>query len=321
MGLLFAADFETGDTSQFTSNSGTVQTTVIRNGSYSGQNTDNQNFIKVLSSEHGTIYSSGWYRWGTEFVAGNQDIIMFANSTNTNQFDFRVTGGTLLTMLFPGAAPDYNGTLTNPLQKDTWYQFEIKYVSHDTAGSIEVRVNGTTYITQGNIDTIAGTDSGIREMRWQGINFRSGTVYVDDVALRDDDWISKADGQSIKVSRANNDALTSVHPNAFIFHSNFNTFKIVSTGTVAVSYGTNGGTETVAHNQSAIPSAYAFFKFASGYVSLPDQGDRGTSGGGGNLNQWNLQVDGTNLYFVFPNADQPSYNGTIRYYIFEAPGS
>ena len=108
-------------------------------------------------------------------------------------------------------------------------------------------------------------------------------------------------------------------PNNLIFDSTLNTFKILKTGTVAVTHGTSAGTTSVAHDQSTIPTAYAFFKFASGYTGLPNERDRGTLGSS-NFNSWQVEMDDTNLYFVFPNS-VTSYSGTIRYYVFEAPGA
>jgi len=129
--------------------------------------------------------------------------------------------------------------------------------------------------------------------------------------------------ETIRVSKQGVDVLGTAGtvPNNTIVDTNLNTFKILSQGTVALSFGTAGGTTTIAHGQGQIISAYAFFKFSSGYVTLPAQGDKGTASGGDFSGIWDLEMDSTNLYMVFGASSSVNYNGTAKYLIFEAPAS
>jgi len=121
--------------------------------------------------------------------------------------------------------------------------------------------------------------------------------------------------QAIKVSKQGVDVLGTAGtvPNNLIFDSNYNTFKIVKEGYATVNHGTSGGTTSIAHSQSGVPSAYAFVKYSDGLVALPEEGRKGTKVV---FSAWQLEVDGTNIHF----CSRVSLAGTIKYYIFEAPG-
>lgn len=126
---------------------------------------------------------------------------------------------------------------------------------------------------------------------------------------------------AIIVSRQGNDVLGTANtdPNNMIFDSRYNTFKILSQGTQSITVGTAGGTATIAHGVSQIPTAYGFFKYASGKIAPPAHGEYGTVNNQNTF--WEIEMDSTNLYFIFYNFGTSSYSGTLVYYTFEAPGS
>jgi len=67
------------------------------------------------------------------------------------------------------------------------------------------------------------------------------------------------------VSKATKNVLTATDPNDFIFHSNYNTFKILAhdTGTISVASGFNG-TKTITHSYGTRQGFFVFFKYPSG---------------------------------------------------------
>jgi hypothetical protein len=124
----------------------------------------------------------------------------------------------------------------------------------------------------------------------------------------------------IRVSKAGVNVLTATDPNDFIFHSAYNTFKILAEGSAtSQTVNANPKTFTVAHSQSSIPAVYAFAKFPDGYVALPNESDRALTGSGDRY--WLVEVDATNIYFIFYQGGSGNYNVDIKYYIFETPAS
>lgn len=124
--------------------------------------------------------------------------------------------------------------------------------------------------------------------------------------------------QEIRVAKAGKNALTSTDPNDFIFHSKYNTFKIIAEGTLlSQSVDASSKTFSVAHGQSAMPTAMAFAKYPDGYIALP----REYPHSGEQERYFDLEMDATNLYFVFNRGGTGNYSVDIKYYIFESPAS
>ena len=122
----------------------------------------------------------------------------------------------------------------------------------------------------------------------------------------------------IRVAKAGKNALTATDPNDFIFHSAYNTFKILKEGTLLAQLVDASSKEfSVAHDQSAIPTALAFAKYPDGYIALPREYPRS----GEQERYFNLEMDATNLYFVFNRGGTANYSVDIKYYVFEAPAT
>lgn len=121
----------------------------------------------------------------------------------------------------------------------------------------------------------------------------------------------------IRVAKQGKSAF-STNPNDFIFHSAYNTFKIIAEGTLlSQSVDASSKEFSVAHNQSSMPTAMAFAKYPDGYIALP----REYPHSGEQERYFNLEMDDTNLYFVFNRGGTANYSVDIKYYIFEAPAS
>lgn len=121
----------------------------------------------------------------------------------------------------------------------------------------------------------------------------------------------------LAVSKSGKSVLTATDPNDFIFHSAYNTLKIIATGTVSDTIaGSGAATEfTVAHGLGYTPLVSAFAKINNEiYVAKPNEAARLTS----NVSFWSAGADATNLIFRFFSS-WTAYAVVIRYYVFE-PG-
>jgi hypothetical protein len=100
--------------------------------------------------------------------------------------------------------------------------------------------------------------------------------------------------QKIVITRAGHEALTEAEIKEYIFHSDYNTFKILAEGSLSAQAITaNPTTLSVAHGKSYTPAVMAFIKYPDGYVTLPGGVSRADFS-----RRWEVEVDGTNIYFV-----------------------
>lgn len=128
--------------------------------------------------------------------------------------------------------------------------------------------------------------------------------------------------QVIQVSKSGVDVLGTTNvPNDYIFDSRYNTFKILTQGTLAVTLGIDQFSiqeATVAHGQSGVPFVIPFCKY-SDRVFQP--GQIIYTGGTAPANSTyfsDLYVDDTNIRFQYGNV-QSSVNVVFKYLIVEPP--
>src|SRR3990167_11514182 len=129
---------------------------------------------------------------------------------------------------------------------------------------------------------------------------------------------------SIRVSKATKNAKTATDPNDFIFHSDYNTFKILAEGNLdSQLINTHPKTITLAHGLAFTPNFFAFCEFPDGKTVTPNSNDFTTySNGDAGYGRFDVEVDATNLYFMFDDtivagAGTTGYFVNIKYYIFE----
>lgn len=126
--------------------------------------------------------------------------------------------------------------------------------------------------------------------------------------------------QVVAVSKDGVNVLTATDPNDFIFHSEYNTFKIVASGIAnfsSVAVGTYS--KTIAHGLSYTPLVDAFMKadsnaevirsgfevfFTSPYTSVK-------------FNE--VKSDSNNVIFEGQNLTAGTVDLSFKYYIFEVP--
>lgn len=130
---------------------------------------------------------------------------------------------------------------------------------------------------------------------------------------------------TVAVAKIGKNVLTSTDPNDFVFHSAYNTFKIILEGTksITLSASTNNQLFTQSHSLTFIPLLTAFAKESSrAQVFLPNGVNIATwgakAGWGSSGVQFNYTAsDDTYLYFNFSNSSASSVSVDVRYFVLE----
>ena len=127
------------------------------------------------------------------------------------------------------------------------------------------------------------------------------------------------------VSKIGINAELTTDPNDFIFHSDYNTFKIVVEGTkdITLAASTNNQSFTQAHNQNFIPLVSAFAKESSlAQIFLPNSDNVdlfgptiGWSSTGVRFNY--VATDVNNIIFNFNNTNATPQLVSVRYFVLE----
>lgn len=129
----------------------------------------------------------------------------------------------------------------------------------------------------------------------------------------------------VAVAKIGKDVSKITNPNDFIFHSNYNTFKIIKEATKVISLAasTSNQSFTEPHLQSFIPLVTAFAKESTlAQVFLPNSG---------NVSLWGpklgwvetgvrfnyVKADTTNITFNFDNSNGSIISVSIRYFVLE----
>jgi len=129
--------------------------------------------------------------------------------------------------------------------------------------------------------------------------------------------------QIIAVSKIGVNVLTATNPNDFLFHSEYNTFKIILEGTKSITLiaYTNNQSFTQAHGLSFAPLVTGFAKlngasrvFAPNGIDVELWGPKAGMLGDRKFNY--ITSDATNITFNFDNQDS-QIAAIIRYFILE----
>lgn len=129
----------------------------------------------------------------------------------------------------------------------------------------------------------------------------------------------------VKVAKIDKRA-DSTDPNDFIFHSSYNTFKIIAEATKAVTLAasTNNQSFSQAHGMKFFVPLVAAFAKRDGVnqVFLPNGVDietfTTTTGFDGDIKFNYVEADYTNVIFNFDNAKGITVGISIRYFLLEA---
>jgi hypothetical protein len=125
--------------------------------------------------------------------------------------------------------------------------------------------------------------------------------------------------QVVKIAKIGKNAHTATDPNDFIFHSAYNTFKIIDSGIYSPTI-TASSTEikTLPHGLFYTPMVHAFAK-ATGYNSAMLPNEKYTAVVTDVITFHYVESDANNLYFKITNHTGSDLVVNIKYYIFEVP--
>lgn len=129
----------------------------------------------------------------------------------------------------------------------------------------------------------------------------------------------------LAVGKIGKDALRSTNPNDFIFHSEYNTFKLIAEATksITLAASTNNQSFTEPHGFGFIPLVTAFAKTGGVARVFPPNfydvsswaANIGMSSSGVQFNY--ITVDATNITFNFNNSNGSTKDVSIRYFCLE----
>ena len=105
-------------------------------------------------------------------------VYFYNNGTSGINVTFNYTESTIVTSR--GGTTIDTTTLTRAFLSNMWYYFEVKVYCHNTEGTVEVRINGTTVVLLTNIDTRRGNDAFHNIVRFY-LNY----IYLDDLYICD----------------------------------------------------------------------------------------------------------------------------------------
>lgn len=122
----------------------------------------------------------------------------------------------------------------------------------------------------------------------------------------------------IATSIAGKNVLTATNPNDFIFHSEYNTLKIIATGIFNQSVpATTTNTYSFAHGLSYTPLVEGFCKVDS--IDLAVCPYEGMDTYPASYFFRYIGANSTNVYVSLTNMDGSAHTFSIKYYIFEVP--
>lgn len=248
--MKFLGTFECGNANQFTSAGGTVQTTVKKEDSYAGKNTDNTSFIKTLDTSYQHSWSGAWFRW--DGTVGNDWFVLLGEGATTNQFTVKTSSGKLK-IIVNGIT--YEGS--KALLANTWYFIMVEFHCADSGGYFRVYVDGLLDITVSGVDSKSGSDTGIKTIKWQGTNSATVNCYIDNCAFWDYD-----PHFVMKIAKAGKD-VSSMDIKNLLFHSDYAFLKFHSEHSTSVTFNA-GDTEksvTIAHSLGYVPAFVAYVEY------------------------------------------------------------
>ena len=123
----------------------------------------------------------------------------------------------------------------------------------------------------------------------------------------------------IRIARNPFNALTSTNPNRFIFHSKYNTFKIVLTGIVKFSVAAGVYTKTIAHGLNYIPVVDAFLMCDTNPEVIRSGYQQFYTAPYDDMLFWEVRADAGNIIFYGRSFVAGTHDLNFRYYAFESP--
>src|SRR5574337_15066 len=193
MALLFCDSFDHYASTDFLSKWSVSATTANAIGSsgrfnsgFISANSSNSGgyLIKTLQASYGTLIAGFAIKWtgiSSTTPSTSADPFFGFLENGTVHIDLRTNGSGIFYVTRNGTTL---GTGTTPLTSGVWYYVEMKAVIHDTAGSVELRLNGVTEISLSGIDTRNGANGVITQIKL-GCFGNAPQKYFDDLYVCD----------------------------------------------------------------------------------------------------------------------------------------
>lgn len=149
-------------------------------------------------------------------------------------------------------------------------------------------------------------------------------IFLDNVTSGAAPSVDTTPHNAFVVAKRGVNAELATDPNDFLFHSDYNTFKIIleATKSITLAASTNNQSFTEAHNQKFIPLIHAFAKrdsasqvFLANSLDVELYGPK--LGAVGDVTFNYVQADATNIIFNFSNAKGSTVAVSIRYFVLE----
>ena len=156
MAIVAFTGFETGDFSEWASTnaSPTVQTTIIKTGSYALKSATTAQWVRDLT---GMTAQSTWYTrfyfQVTTLPAAATTFMQIGNIANSAYYLSLNTDGTIQVSYWVSSIETVLGSSTTALATGTWYLIETKYVIAAVTGICELKINGNIEVTGSNLIT------------------------------------------------------------------------------------------------------------------------------------------------------------------------
>lgn len=125
--------------------------------------------------------------------------------------------------------------------------------------------------------------------------------------------------KEIRLAKAGVNVKTATNPNDFIFHSAYNTFKIVATGTLSQVVNFTTTNIELTHGLSYIPLAHGFMKADTNDEAVSARYMFLQTGDYYNVSLNTIRADSSKVYFNVSQFNAFNVTIKIRYYLFEVP--
>lgn len=152
-------------------------------------------------------------------------------------------------------------------------------------------------------------------------------IFLDNVTSGTATFPASSPHNGLVVGKNGVDVSTATDPNDFVFHSDFNTFKIILEGTksITLAASTSDQSFTQAHGQSFVPLIHGFAKESTlSQVFLPNSGNIDGASWTASTELFTtgvifnyIQSDTSNIIFNFSNSNGSTKSVSIRYFVLE----
>lgn len=190
MSLVFMDGFGHYSTSQLVNkwtqlNGATIGSNYNRRGGPGLLLNDDTHYLqKTLSAYYSTLYAGFAFKIAS--FTNNGRLLFGLYETGTLHTDIRTVTNT--GQIYATRNGTSLGTSTFALQANVWYHCQVKITIHDSAGAVEVKINGVTVLNLTGVDTRNGGGGTANQIRFGGA-YDGGATYICDFWLDDSEYL------------------------------------------------------------------------------------------------------------------------------------